>query len=118
MCTSPYDLIWGILPHEFKGIWLYKGVEPIGMKLSRRFDPAPMDNNDDWIWVSRETIEKEYGKIENVIVNIEFWDEIIYTIPPRILIYTEKNIVMISEELYSEYLVGVPRDWRILIKGR
>jgi len=123
---------WIELPMEFKGIWINGCYGGFNTYLRDRFNPEyPPDrrneffrkNDPQWVndvdhkyaepvWVSREEIEKQCGKVIKVLVNKETWesDSIVDMDENEVKIITEKYIIFINEYDGLERLKGIRRE--------
>jgi hypothetical protein len=129
---------WILLPVEFKGIWISPEYGGFHIYLRDRFNPvlAP-DRLREYMrkhsphlvfgkdhesakptWVSKEEFEKDFGKIEAIVVDEEVWNSDRYdNYYNSFFIFTEDYVVMLREYDGYEYFDYVPRDWKKLIEN-
>jgi len=124
---------WIKLPVEFKGIWYSPTYGGFSVYLRDRFNPEfppdrlyeetkdkppflPPHFGAEPTWISKEEFEKEFGKIEVILVWSEDWySNNHYPPTDSLIIYTEKYIVTLVEYDGNESFYAVPRDWRMLL---
>jgi hypothetical protein len=123
---------WIKLPVEFMGIWYSPTYGGFSVYLRDRFNPEfPPDRLHEELgrdaflpphygakptWVSKEEFEKEFGKVEIILVWSEDWySNNHYPPTDSLIIYTEKYIVTLTEYDGNESFYAVPRDWRLLL---
>jgi hypothetical protein len=130
---------WILLPVEFEGIWYSPKYGGFHIYLRDRFNPElPPDRLQKDLekyypnlarihrehdaaeptWLSKEDFEKEFGKIEAIVVDEEMWNSDIYSgYYNSLFFFTEHYVVVLREYDGYEYFLKVPRDWRILISN-
>jgi len=129
---------WIKLPVEFKGIWYSPCHGGFGVYLRDRFNPAfPPDRLNEELrktdprlagrdhdcakptWVSKEEFEREFGRVEAVLVSQEKWGSDDLSVPSEadLLIFTDRYVVALDEYDGYEAFKALPRDWRRLLEG-
>ena len=135
------EVEWIELPVKFKGIWYSPDYGGFEIYLSDRFNPSfppdrlvealkkhedkhPFVNKEHEhaspTWMSKQEFEKEFGKVEKILVNKKAWssDSLITPDDKHLLIFTKDNVVTMGEYDGYEYFVALPRNWKKLLKRR
>lgn len=129
---------WILLPVEFKGIWYNTDYGGFHIYLKDRFklklapDRLREELRKDGIidlvidkadhssatprWLTREEFEKQFGKIEAIIVDEEVWNSNRYDgYYDSYYFFTADKVIAMREYDGMEYFIAVPRDWKKMI---
>ena len=132
---------WIELPVKFLGIWyspdwggfhtylkdrFYPSLPPDRLMedLARHGEKHPIVDKEHKFakptWINKKGFEKEFGKIEKILVNKEMWNGDFYSTPDSdsLLIFTKDNVVTMGEYDGYEYFTSLPRSWKKLLKKR
>jgi len=101
---------------EFKGVWMGNvfwngGIQDM-LNPNRQFSQYILEHENP-VWLSREEIENDWGKIEVVLVNKKAWEQNKFDTQPighDLLIFTKNYVLTIYDYDGGEYLIGLPRN--------